>query len=293
MHIDDYIEHARNRAPFPLLGRTRPPPQPNPEMCPSLPVDIDVPLGTLPPAPEWLPGSVDPHGDSPPRGDGPPSIEHRRERPVLVPDALAYYLPFHFYVPMDWGIYVLESGVASLAVEIAGGRWDPAAVPVAFDALLEHELQHCVAEIGMTRIEMQVAPPVYLPWFNHPQAYFLEEAMANARSSRAVRRRAAVYSPAFDAAMKRCGPGYRDFNRYLSRTDFLEGEHLCALLGHRLAGSRGAAGRLHFLMDPSVTPRPSEVPLHLVMDQRPGRPRLPGYLWAQLVARANRVLVIR
>ena len=291
MHLKDYAQYARDRAVASLRERTSVFPRPDPRTF--LVRNVEHVLPGIDRA--RLPGLDRRRGrtrredPSPQRGSGAPGRDHS-DGPRGHADALAYYLPFHFYVNGAWGIYVLESGIVGLAREIAGGAWDPRAAEAAFEALVEHEMHHCVAEVGMTRIEVMVAGPVYPAWFAHPQAAWFEEAMANARASRAVRRMAARFSPLLDAWMRRCGPGYRDFPRFLAKGDFLAGQQQSGMLGLSLAAMGPADGPVHHLLDPATTPRRPEVPIFLVLDQRAGEPRLPDHLRQEFAGRVTRVL---
>jgi hypothetical protein len=72
------------------------------------------------------------------------------------PDCFAFYLPFHYYHPTWWGVYLLLEGVLWLASEIvrrAGGRVSMKdAVCVARMFLYYHEAFHHKTECFATRI---------------------------------------------------------------------------------------------------------------------------------------------
>ncbi len=292
MYLKDYVTFAHDRPAAPLRERSAPPPRPDAALLGLGNVDIDFPRIDRPRAPDWLEDSVEFDGRFLPRhGEAAPELHGSESVVGVAPDALAFYRPFHFYVAGAWGIYVHEPGIVRLAVALAHGTWDEKAADVAFDALVEHEVQHCVAETGMTRIEIMNARPVYPAWFAHPQGSFLEEAMANARSSSTIRKKAARYSPALDAWMKGCGPGYRDFARFLSPEDFLAGQQRCGMLALVLAGTGPADGPVHFLLDASTTPKRQEVPVYLVLDERPNALRLPDHVRQEFRARADGVLI--
>lgn len=84
-----------------------------------------------------------------------------------VPDALAYYLPFHFY-PNTWGIYIRAAGVWSLARRFAlpNRLPGPSELAAAYDLLLEHERFHFIAEYAAARVEViTVNDPWYPDYF--------------------------------------------------------------------------------------------------------------------------------
>lgn len=84
-------------------------------------------------------------------------------------DALAWYLPFHYYGP-DWGIYIKEAEVLNIAAMIkkrlGGGPsdWREAQqlCRVALSALYLHEAFHHKIESFATRLEISRLSPVYL-----------------------------------------------------------------------------------------------------------------------------------
>lgn len=88
-------------------------------------------------------------------------------------DALAYYIPFHFF-QARWGIYLLETGVLELTRHIVGGnfvapigRW---VVGFAARALFLHEFFHHAAEVACSRLEL----PLPTTWLgtSHYTTYF-------------------------------------------------------------------------------------------------------------------------
>ena len=87
---------------------------------------------------------------------------------VPPPDALAFYLPFHIFPDM-WGIYLLDVGVESLAVDLRrimfdqSKRWisPMAARRVARVFLFHHEAYHCAVESFSIRCELPTRKPVY------------------------------------------------------------------------------------------------------------------------------------
>ena len=101
-----------------------------------------------------------------------------RKREFLPPvddvDALAWYLPIHFYGP-EWGIYVREDAIEMLA----GYIYDRLPAPTGsiseteqlFQAaawvLYLHEAFHHKAESFAIRLEIARLQPVYIPYFNN------------------------------------------------------------------------------------------------------------------------------
>lgn len=103
-------------------------------------------------------------------------IGEAASRPERLPppgpvDALAWYLPFHYYGP-EWGIYIKESEVLNLAAHIKQrlGGFGPDAreaaqlCRVALSILYLHEAFHHKIESFATRLEIARLSPVYLPY---------------------------------------------------------------------------------------------------------------------------------
>lgn len=73
-------------------------------------------------------------------GDINPDSDDYLENPGI--DALAYYLPFHFY-RKGWGTYVRAVGIYALARRISyRGRVSRTTLNIAFKILIEHERMH-------------------------------------------------------------------------------------------------------------------------------------------------------
>ena len=106
------------------------------------------------------------------------------------PDCLAFYLPFHYYYPTYWGIYLLYEGVEWLAGEIvrrSGGQVPRhTAMQSARLFLYYHEAFHHKTECFATRLELTHRKPFYKTGFERLyQKTFLtdaclEEGLANA-----------------------------------------------------------------------------------------------------------------
>lgn len=101
-----------------------------------------------------------------------------RKREFLPPvddvDALAWYLPIHFYGP-EWGIYVKEDAIEMLAGHIydrlpaptGSMRETEQLVQAAAWVLYLHEAFHHKAESFAIRLEIARLQPVYIPYFNN------------------------------------------------------------------------------------------------------------------------------
>lgn len=139
-------------------------------------------------------------------------------------DALAFYLPFHFY--RRWGIYVLESGLLSLAADIdhiarhAGAtRVTPSqALEFAYRILWSHEFFHHMTEVACARLQHWQPPAqwLYPTYFQQPEAGLDEEALANAYALKQAKRNHLsdadkALRQATRVWMRELGPGYRDF----------------------------------------------------------------------------------
>lgn len=85
--------------------------------------------------------------------------------PYPPPDALAFYLPFHYFHPVWWGIYLTVEGVYSLArfihLETRGLVSVGEAFQVAKIYLYGHEVFHHIVESFATRLEVTHRIPLY------------------------------------------------------------------------------------------------------------------------------------
>lgn len=105
-------------------------------------------------------------------------------------DCLAFYLPFHYYYPDWWGVYLLFEGVVWLAGEIikrSGGTIDRRrAMEAARLFLYYHEAFHHKTECFSTRLELSHRKPFYKTGFERlyqdtiGKPICLEEGLANA-----------------------------------------------------------------------------------------------------------------
>ena len=158
---------------------------------------------------------------------------------VPPPDALAVYLPFHRYPDM-WGIYLLDSGVASLATDLQRlirlrGRslviHDARRAAVTY--LFHHAAYHSAMEAFGLRCELPLRKPVYRtglrklytrPWLSGEPH---EETLATAYGIRKIRANLCFSTPDLDAVvvalcdyMLLCPRPYRAGVNYLDDDKF-------------------------------------------------------------------------
>jgi len=111
-------------------------------------------------------------------------------------DALAFYLPFHFYHPVHWGIYIIVEGLDDLSSYLRRhSNWQldgPRATVGARLFLYHHEAFHHKVESMATRLEVTHRRPLYrrgfLDFYRRTlnTSSCLEEALANAYAYRKV-----------------------------------------------------------------------------------------------------------
>ena len=155
------------------------------------------------------------------------------------PDALAFYLPFHYYYPELWGIYLIVEGIEILATFLRKhSNWNltaQKAVVVARLFLYYHEAFHHNVESFATRLEVTHRQPLYRFGFQHLYNETLgtdgclEEALANAYAYRKVysaldsnnRRKRAVLS-GLRAYIEGQPPGYKRALKFIDDDPFRE-----------------------------------------------------------------------
>ena len=164
-------------------------------------------------------GTVGPFPGGPVRRDG--------EKYYPPPDAFAFYLPFHFFYPTWWGVYLVLESTLALAEFVrtrSGGALTAMESLVATRIFLyAHEsFRHIVESFG-TRLEVSHRKPLYKEGFArlYRRVYgsdeCLEEAIATAHGIRRVKacafRGEKTKTASAVAALRKfvegCPPGYR------------------------------------------------------------------------------------
>ncbi|OGF55837.1 MAG: hypothetical protein A2Z21_00540 [Candidatus Fraserbacteria bacterium RBG_16_55_9] len=250
---------------------------------------------------------------------------------------LAFYLPFHFY-RQNWGIYLRASGVIYLACVIKGTEkrhgWyslkrlasnhppyanlkpgDERFLHLAELFLWEHEAFHFASEIAASRSEFIAKAPVYKTYFSDRCATAHEEALANAQAvTHGMKKQPSAIQKRLYAWMRGQGPGYRNFDQWVSVQTCFEGlsravefmitcippSRSSPIIGEFLfRGSRGYSAPTWLLDDATqgavgiLRPLPKAFglrvlthsndhpPPHIHIERPPGRPAA-RYLWPQL-----------
>lgn len=151
---------------------------------------------------------------------GAPS-RHKPESPYSPPpDSLAFYLPFHYYYPRLWGVYLLLDGVIWLAGDLIRRSHGAVSARKAIQAarlfLYYHEAFHHKTECFSTRLELTHRQPFYKTGFERlyqktfGTIYCLEEGLSNAsalQDSNKLLRDAIVYD-ALVGYVNSSPPGY-------------------------------------------------------------------------------------
>ena len=306
MSIHDLIEFAQqNYASLEGVPNARPrDPNINYEPFPDNRIANQNVQGERPPIPEWLPEEDDPsvvaidsddvlttEGGLSPDGLLPPGTESgtANNRQVTI-DALAYYLPYHFY-STRWGIYLKTSGILYVASLLDDGLFpigDDDLLELARRLLFEHEFFHFVAETACARAETVAKMRLYDPYYPHPFAAPHEEALANAHAIRnALVGQPATLKKRVSAWMDAQGPGYRDYGRWLGRNRFDEGCRLSAFYMTQpiRGGAAPVAPPAEFLFAP---PTRKSVPTRLVINTRVGMlKRFPKFFGMRVVVHTN------
>jgi len=148
-------------------------------------------------------------------------MHHRFKDYVPPPDCLAFYLPFHYYFPTWWGVYILADGVQWLKREIvtrSNGRVsNHDATQAARLFLYYHEAFHHKTECLATRFELSHRMPCFKVGFEQfYQKTFntdacLEEGLAQAFALQNVmdKLKDREIAAALAAYIGDCPPGYR------------------------------------------------------------------------------------
>ena len=127
------------------------------------------PLPVRSPVPDWI-------RTRRPEHEAPADSEHKWQIHENIPppppppdvdqvgaDALAFYVPFHFY-GKDWGIYIRDTGVKYLACVLKGSALIPGDedyLSTAEFILRHHEMWHAATEVACTRAELVARRSLY------------------------------------------------------------------------------------------------------------------------------------
>ena len=175
---------------------------------------------------------------APVQANVPFSTARRKGGPVAPPDSLAFYLPYHYYHPHWWGVYLTLTGIIYLSEVFQRYECDPhMATKAARYFLYYHEYFHHRVESFATRVELITGRPAYRTGIE--QRYqavagtdeWLEEALANAYAYGQVRdhfRRNNAGWKVLDQAIREyideSPPGFRMAREYLSDEKLGRGE---------------------------------------------------------------------
>ncbi len=162
-------------------------------------------------------------------------------------DCLAFYLPFHYYHPHWWGIYILQAGVLHLATAIQNGTNIPwrECVKVAQIYLYRHELFHCSTESFATRLEVAFRQPLYRAGFDDVYQRTvntddcIEEALADAAAIMAAGKKNQKLKDFLIEYARRSPPGYRMAVNYVTPQKFTAGRNQFAERNHKECISGG------------------------------------------------------
>lgn len=213
---------------------------------------------------------------------GGPLARGRLPSPMPPPDCLAFYLPFHYFLPTWWGVYLTVEGVAILAAKLlslSGGLLKPAeAIAAARIFLYHHEAFHHHVECFATRLELTHRKRLYTEGFHRLYTSVfgtdscVEEALANAQAYRKTK--AKIGGLPVDTALQQyigqSPPGYRlgvqlakRFRR--NRAKFAEDNHVACFplqpsgsgriwdsIGHLFDGISNIKGRVNYIVSRSA-----------------------------------------
>ncbi len=182
-------------------------------------------------------------------GEFPGALHKTWTSPYPPADAFAFYLPFHYFYPKWWGIYLLAEGVEKLGEilhRIAAGRLTTTDCRIAARIFLfGHEQYHHSVESFATRLEITHRLPAYKTGFEdfyqrtRNTTDWLEEALANANGFCRVRHaykkeraKRQLLDETLEEYIKKSPPGYNRGMEYVTNERFKEGEGVLAEAGH-------------------------------------------------------------
>ena len=174
---------------------------------------------------------------------------------VPPPDCLGFYLPFHYFHPLWWGVYLIVEGIQGLASFVQAHSNDVLSyresVVVSRLFVYGHEAVHHIVESFATRLEVSHRKALYRTGFDvlfrkyagTPKA--VEEALASAHGYRKVRERAfkrpnqpkrhkAALS-AIGEYIRRCPPGYDRALEFINASSFVAARSAFAEVNHNWA----------------------------------------------------------
>jgi predicted RNA binding protein YcfA (HicA-like mRNA interferase family) len=185
-------------------------------------------------------------------GSFPGAPEPRRdEDEILPPDCLAFYLPFHFYYPENWGIYLIHESVELFAHQIEAAASGILTIHDARDVArvfcYGHEMWHHRVESFATRLEVTHRAPLYRMGIvdRYKVTYrtkdCLEEALAMAHGYMKVRAKCCQQRPeklkvalsVLELFIKLWPPGHREGLKYLTTSRLRKGENALCEEYHR------------------------------------------------------------
>jgi len=158
------------------------------------------------------------HGGSP--------VQYTDRSRMPPPECLAFYLPFHYYYPEWWGVYLLYEGVLWLAGEIMRRSGNQVGRRQAFEAarlfLYYHEAFHHKTECFAIRLELAHRQAFYKAGFEqHYRATFgttdcWEEGLSNATALKETwkKLRNSKADEALAGYVAECPPGYDHGNKF-------------------------------------------------------------------------------
>ena len=174
-------------------------------------------------------------------GEGHPgaTVPYDLSKYVPPPDFLGFYLPFHHFFPVWWGVYLVAEGVEYLARFIAHRtegelEWEEC-VAAARVFIYGHESFHHAVECFATRLEVTHRKPLYRTGFRNLYRsasgtdHWMEEALAGAHGVRKVQStlfrankdKAYAARSALGDYLSRCPEGYRRAMDYFYDKPFL------------------------------------------------------------------------